>query len=362
VDHHLFETGELQQPVLVSVQTTPSDGGEVVNAIVEREIEAYGLRTPLQSKSDNGSGNQDDTDRYTPALRIELDGAETLVESTGESFWDTSSLLVFDNLMDDDLRRRLLDVVNGKPASPSPDWNDVQDGPDPNRWIRGGLLDVPDDSEEAVDEEEQAASSCWGLPTEAIEDLCFGTHPAIQDFEAILTKLFPQFVVCRLPEAVYGDSVSPLTANAPVAGEESLYDYHIDGDPLQTPPSPWTDVYGRYPNRAPGKPRFVSCIVYLNEEWQAEQWGAPTKFFDPPTQESYELLPAPGRCVFLDQDLGHTVTPPNSSAGKRPRYSLVWKLVLHPKSEGQDMTDLSGNASSSWPEPILFGSAAMRSN
>ncbi|OEU17784.1 hypothetical protein FRACYDRAFT_268800 [Fragilariopsis cylindrus CCMP1102] len=137
---------------------------------------------------------------------------------------------------------------------------------------------------------------------------------------------------------------------------------------MSTPPSPWTDVYGRYPNRSRGKPRFMSCLVYLNEEWDGDTWGAPTRFYDPPTKESYDVLPRPGRCVIMDQDIMHTVVPPNSAAGNRPRYSFVWKLILHPKTDHQDMTNLSSSSSrvntsnnrsrSSWPEPILFGSAA----
>jgi hypothetical protein len=293
----------------------------------------------------------------------------------------------------------MLDVVNGRSSSSSSttvynnnDWNDVVNGPDPNRWIRGGIQDVPDTDDEDEDDDakdnnddEVASLGCWGLPPDAIEDICFKRHDAIDEFESILTDLFPQFVVTRLPESVYGECVSPLTANAPVAGENEdddgddnggggVYDYHIDGDPMSTPPSPWTDVYGRYPNRSPGKPRFMSCLVYLNEEWDGDNWGAPTRFYDPPTKESYDVLPRPGRCVIMDQDIMHTVVPPNSAAGNLPRYSFVVKLILHPKTDHQDMTNLSSSSSSSrvnksshrsrssWPEPILFGSAAQNAD
>jgi hypothetical protein len=373
MDHLIYGSGELRQPVLVSVRTPDEHRDENsiedgVGAILQSEIEQYGLRTPIHFNKDEKDDNSvgDETTMYTPAFRIEIDGAETHIDDSGETFWDTSSVVVFDELVNDDLRRRLLEVVNGK-SSDANDWNDVENGPDPNRWIRGGLQDIPDSDEDQGGKDEEQGLSCWGLPAEAIEEICFGQHDAIEEFESILTNLFPQFVVSRLPEAVYGECVSPLTANAPVAGEEGIYDYHIDGDPLQTPPSPWTDVYGRYPNRSPGKPRFVSCILYLNDEWDESEWGASTKFYDPPTNDSYEVKTRPGRCVFLDQDLGHTVTPPKPAAGKRPRYSLVWKLVLHPRTENQDMTDLSASSSSQtpsrspWPEPVLFGSAAIPS-
>ena len=157
----------------------------------------------------------------------------------------------------------------------------------------------------------------------------------------------------RLPEAVFGSTVSPLTANAPTS--QDTFQYHIDGDPNLTPPSPWTDIYGRYPNRIQGKPRFMSCLLYLNDEWH-DDWGAPTRFLDLPTDQYYEVLPRPGRCVLMDQDVTHTVVAPNESAGRnRPRYSLVWKLVLHPKVVDQDMTNLAGNRN--WPLSTLFGSA-----
>ena len=387
MDHLIYGSGELRQPVLVSVRTANRENDhsieDGVDAIIETEIKQYGLRIPVHSNNKINNSNKDDpvdgdggaeTTMYTPTLRIEIDGAETHVGDSGATFWDTSSVVVFDELVNDDLRKRLLDVVKGKDASAdadADDWKDVENGPDPSRWIRGVLQDVPDteDDKGGDDNSEEQTLSCWGLPAEAIANICFEQHDAIEEFESILTDLFPQFIVSRLPEAVYGECVSPLTANAPVAGEDGLYDYHVDGDPLQTPPSPWTDVYGRYPNRSPGKPRFVSCLIYLNDEWDESNWGAPTKFYDPPTNESYEVSPRPGRCVFMDQDLGHTVVPPKPAAGKRPRYSLVWKLVLHPKTDHQDMTDLSSSPSSSspvpsrsrWPGPVLFGSAAMRS-
>mmetsp|Transcript_18684 Transcript_18684/g.52258 ORF Transcript_18684/g.52258 Transcript_18684/m.52258 type:complete len:555 (-) Transcript_18684:4275-5939(-) len=365
MDHLIYGSGELGQPVLVSVRTasdavTENEYG--VQSIVENEIDQYGLRIPVHGGSDSNenakSNDSSEGSTYAPTLHIAIDGAETQLDGTGETFWDTSTVLVFDDMVTDDLRARLLEVVKGK-KSADDNWNDNEQGPDPSRWVRGGLQDVPgeEDGETKDQNGEETTTSCWGLPGEVIEEICFREHDAIQEFESILTNLFPRFLVSRLPEAVYGECVSPLTANAPVASEDGLYDYHIDGDPLQTPPSPWTDIYGRYPNRSPGKPRFVSCLVYLNEEWDGANWGAPTRFYDPPTGESYEVTPAPGRCVIMDQDVGHTVVPPRAAAGKRPRYSLVWKLVLHPRTENQDMTDLLPHSRAEWPEPVLFGSA-----
>jgi len=47
--------------------------------------------------------------------------------------------------------------------------------------------------------------------------------------ETILSNLFPDFTVSRLPPTVLGHDITPLTANAPTAVD--VFDYHIDADP-----------------------------------------------------------------------------------------------------------------------------------
>ncbi len=76
--------------------------------------------------------------------------------------------------------------------------------------------------------------------------------------------------------------------------------------------------------------------MYLNDEWN-DEFGAPTEFLDPPTNETYQVYPRPGRVVMMDQDITHTVVAPNEVAGSNPRYSLVWKLIIHPKESRQSM-------------------------
>jgi hypothetical protein len=352
MDEIIFEQETpLKQPILVSIQSNlpkkPNQSNEIMHSelnlehIVQSHVEEFEMKVPLPQ-------SYQPIDITIPTLQIEVDGA--MVTHAGEHFWDTSSILVFDDMVDDSLRSRLLKVVNGidddDDDNDEDEWDDAENGPNPDRWIRGGLVDIPD----------QEGDRSFGLSEDGIEDLCFQHHDAIEDFEMILSSLFSDFVVARLPEAVFGSSVSPMTANAPTSEDSNTtFQFHIDGDPNQTPPSPWTDVFGRYPNRAPGKPRFMSCLVYLNDVWN-EDWGAPTRFLDVATDTPVDILPKPGRIVLMDQDITHTVTPPNPSAGKRPRYSLVWKLILHPKERQQDMKKLSGNKSS-WPEPTLVGSA-----
>ena len=342
----------LSQPVLLSIQKDLPENlarEEIVAMLAERiehEVQQYEMNVALPSNLDMQNNS------YVPSLRVELDGAE-VTSADGNTFWDTSSLLVFDNLVNEDLRKRLLSVVLGNNNSDS-EWNDAKNGPDPRRWARGGLLDIP--AADQKKEDDGLNGLCWGLREEAITELCFEHHDALEEFEVILSNLFPQFTINRLPEAVLGSGVSPLTANAATFGDR--FDWHIDADPNLTPPSPWTDIYGRYPNRCRGKPRFMSCLIYLRD-WNPDEWGAPTRFLDVATETHYNIEAIPGRMVIMDQDITHSVVAPLQAAGKCPRYSLVWKLILHPKRRGQDMADLA--LSRDWPEPILLGSAAKES-
>mmetsp|Transcript_38046 Transcript_38046/g.83544 ORF Transcript_38046/g.83544 Transcript_38046/m.83544 type:complete len:443 (-) Transcript_38046:98-1426(-) len=355
----------LRQPVLLSIHQNDGESSALSNddGIVERlatsiqnEVKEYEMNASLPYNPDSPPAKD-----YVPALHVEVDGAQVAdpTITDGTTFWDTSTVLVFDDLVTDDLRRRLLDVVLGRNDSTSsiPAWDDAKNGPDPRRWVRGGLLDVPTDEQMEPSATDSEDGSCWGLKDEVISELCFEHHDAIQEFETILSDLFPQFTISRLPEAVLSASVSPLTANAATFGDH--FDWHIDADPNMTPPSPWTDVYGRYPNRCRGKPRFMSCLIYVSDDWNEHEWGAPTRFVDVATDTAHDVEAKSGRVVIMDQDITHSVVAPREAAGRRPRYSLVWKLILHPKQQqhgGQDMTDLANKRE--WPEPILVGSAA----
>ena len=346
IDQLLYdESSPVNQPILLSILQEDSPVLQkldvLVEALIRTEIDQYSLAERIEGSS--STAREID---FFPADFVHIDGAMVMDPSNGVESWDTSSLLVFDNLVSKDLRRRLLDVVLGDES-----WDDIKDGPNPNRWVIG-LTDIPEDNNRDNSGEEEYGG--YGLSDEATEEICFEEHDAVQEFEAIVASLFPQYAVSRMPEAVLGGSVTPLNANAPIHGNQ--FDYHIDADPYFAPPSPWTDVYGRYTNRLQGKPRFMSCLVYLNDEWNYDEWGAPTRCLDVATDTSYDVHPKPGRVLLMDQDITHTVVAPEAAAGKRPRYSLVWKLVLHPRTSNQDMTDLSG-PHEGWPEPKLIGSA-----
>ena len=272
------------------------------------------------------------------------------------------------------LRQQLLSLF-----SVDSSW-DAETGVDERMWERGVFNDVAVAANEMAEEEhssefgeEQTDGSrpCprdgagWGLRAEAVDTLCREPPPApIVELQSRLVKLLRaanggrDVTICRMPPAVLGDSVTPLAGNAPVAADEGLYGWHIDADPALLPPSPWTDVFGRYPNRWPGKPRFVTALVYLNGRWD-EAWGAPTRFLDPPTEQVLSVAPQPGRVVLMDQDITHAVTAPHASAGpSRPRYSLACKLVLHPATAAAQTVRLV--EVEQWGDPVTFGSAAMR--
>jgi 2OG-Fe(II) oxygenase superfamily len=355
------------QPILLSVEWMSSLSDDTtsdrLSALIDCQISDYGLKEPMENQHDSELSTffkMPTDDSYVPTLRYEVDGAPVFDLGFDEPnvVWDTSSFVVWDKLVSGDLRRQLLATVLGQESDDGNEklWDDIALGPDPSRWVAGTLFDLPTEGD-AIEAPHSAEGLSFGLSDEALDELCSLSPPdAFQEFEAILVNLFPDFVVSRLPEAVLGACVTPITANAPCAGQ--LFEPHIDADPCYAPPSPWTDVFGRYSNRSTGKPRFVSCIVYLNEEWHSSDWGAPTRFYDVATDTAVDIEAKPGRVVIMDQDITHSVVAPLLAAGKRPRYSLVWKLILHPKRLNQDMR--RSFCAPFWPEPIRIGSAKRR--
>lgn len=319
---------------------------EIAIAAVEEArcnvIDEYGLRQPVEELPlDDWEPSQ-----AVPVVNALIDGAPF------DWGWDASSVVALDGVVDEDLRADLLSLLAG------PDYAaDAERGADPQIWQDGVFSDTM---------QNRAVGAGLGLDPSCLEELCAGppdgaSPPPVLRLQARLAKLVraaneERVDVCRMPQSCLGEEVTPLAANAPKASDGAeCYGWHIDADPALLPPSPWTDCYGRYPNRAPGKPRFVSALVYLSKEWQWPDWGAPTEFLDPPTGEVLAVPPAPGRVVLLDQDISHSVTAPNPAAGERPRYSLVLKCVMHPRAGPTQRVAL---ARDEWGAPLCVGSAA----
>jgi hypothetical protein len=117
---------------------------------------------------------------------------------------------------------------------------------------------------------------------------------------------------------------------------------------LLHPKSAFAEAYGgNYANRATYeknknekariKPRFISLLVYLNDEWDPE-WGGETKFLDEDSQIGLLVAAKPGRVVLFDSDVKHsacaTTMPPRddeSNNKNKKRFSLVMKLIALPK-------------------------------
>ena len=318
---------EFEQPMIVAAL----DGdAPTLDAAVRAHMDAYALDTPVATRPTSW-----EPERASPVLNVELDGAEV------DGRFDVSSVVAVDGIVDDALREALLELLGGG------------EEPHPEFWEQGVFTDTTTGD---------AGRGGYGLRAEALEALCADEPPpaAIVELQSRLAKLIAaanaeSVVVARQPEAALGGEVPPLAGNAPCAADAAdAYSWHVDADPLQLPPSPWTDAFGRYPNRAPGKPRFVSALVYLNPAWEAE-WGAPTRFLDCGSGDVLEVPVAPGRVVLLDMDVSHSVTAPTAAAGERARYSLVFKLVLHPSGGEAAIADPR------WGAPVRFGSAVLPS-
>lgn len=68
--------------------------------------------------------------------------------------------------------------------------------------------------------------------------------------------------------------------------------------------SPWRDAFGSYMNRTPGKPRFVTLLLYLDADWPNEFDGE-TLFMDCATSTGVFVRPKLGRAILMDQDITH---------------------------------------------------------
>lgn len=329
-----------------------------IDAALSAHEEAWGLRRPLATAASTWH-----VDEASAVMNAVLDGA-----TLSDGRWDVSAAVAVDGLVDEPLRAALLALLH------SPGW-DPERGADPQAWSAGALSDLPVEAGSEPASEEGPAThrgSGLGLQHDALRRLCQEeldedededgkTPQAVVELQTRLAAFFDAanaeaggVTSCRMPASTLGDGVTPLAANAPCAADGDTFAQHIDADPSLLPPSPWTDAFGRFPNRSPGRPRFVTALVYLSPEWRWPEWGAPTRMLDPPTQSILEAAPAPGRVLLMDQDVTHSVTAPRPAAGVRPRYSLVLKLVLHPAPGTGAVPRISLPR---WGEPAAFGSA-----
>ena len=268
-------------------------------------------------------------------------------------------------------------------------------------WIREHLgVDIEDERRhggakpreslwERKTADDDLAEPTYGLRKESMDRLVRtmthreGVEPTtrLDEFHARLQALYPDWIVCHMPadalradeeasekpddslDAFAGGSArfrcDAFVANAAVHGDE--YRWHVDADPSSFPDScAWVRTYGDHVNGEPGKPLFVSAVVYVNSEWNENDWGGETHFMDVDSGIGATVRPRPGRVVLMDQDVTHRVSPPTRAAGGRARFSFVYKLVFFPK-KGDDADAAlweRGIARPEWGPPSPIGSAA----
>jgi hypothetical protein len=206
---------ELETPLLVAgcpAWSEEASATATVDSAVANHITAYGLRDPIAVDTEWEPHSAQLVSHWA------LDGA--IIETgPARQRWDVSEVAVWDGVVDEALRDSLLSLLRG------PSW-DAEAGADPRLWERGTFTDVSADVEE---EEGAQGGGGWGLSLEAIEALCAEPPPpAIAELQARIALLLgtandDSTSVCRMAGAVFGDEITPLSANAPVADDGDLF-------------------------------------------------------------------------------------------------------------------------------------------
>ncbi|GMH32424.1 hypothetical protein BSKO_00258 [Bryopsis sp. KO-2023] len=311
-------------------------------------------------------------------MNVCLEGA-VVPTNNDEVRFSFGHLVVLDDFIPDSTRQGLLDLITEK------DWKATQNPP-LAKWEK-----------ETCDQ--AGFPKTWGLKDECLAELAQGDHSALREIHARICKLYPEADIAHMPsesiqntavssaspetdpnavhenphtqrkepiprneseapgmENEHGTDINPrsvdcnaFVGNAPVYGDS--FQWHVDADPSSFPPSQWVDTFGTYFIGEPGKPLFVSLLLYLDKEWNRE-WDAETLFLDTPTDTGLFVRPKPCRAVLMDQDVLHRVSTPSKNAA-RPRFSLVWKLVFFAKSRGKTCCI----SKPEWGPPVYFGSA-----
>jgi hypothetical protein len=279
----------------------------------------------------NGDGDGDeDHSQSGDCMPLRLRPLATLSETA----WDPSSvsvalnaeigpsrgaIVVLDDLVGPDERAELLQFLRGA-ADVGPSSQ-----PPGDRWERRTSDYAPSGG--------GSLPPTWGLRRSLLRRLEHDPPRAVLEVQSRLCRLFPEYEISHMPELdgrAGGGSYSrtSFVANAAVTG--NCFQWHVDADPSALPASGWLDEHGAYPNGCAGKPLFVSLLVYCDEVWRSE-WDAETLFLETQSGTGFIVQPRPGRAVLMHQDVLHRVSCPSLLA-RRPRYSLVWKLIFSPRS------------------------------
>lgn len=255
--------------------------------------------------------------------------------------------VVLDQFFDEAMRTALLTLIT------APNW-DHSTGPGPlGKWVK-----VPDGP---------GLPDAWGLSLDALHAIEEQSRsmPVFAELASRLGKLYPEFTIASQPpnkhfvspsQSIRDDDVcGAFVANAAMPGQ--TFRWHVDADPSDFPEDcDWVRQYGQYPNTQPGKPLFVTLLLYLNPEWKRE-WAAETLFLDDSTEAGLFVRPKPYRAVLMEQHTLHRLSPP-SVVAPHPRYSLVWKLLFWPRRPHQECCTISlthPSPASTLPSLVHFG-------
>ena len=301
----------------------------------------------------------------------------------GEDHLDLSGLAVVDGLLSpQEASDLLVYLTDGDPSSPV----------EGEKWQRGAVVDY--DGGEKIDDGASTSSSpsissppSWGATPQFIDSLLSDPPPQLlaicSRLRALYSEQFAEILLCPDNDEM-SPGLTPLVLNAITAEDAPLLSPHVDADPLRSDPDgAWARAFGLYRNRSSTRneggnerrtfPLLATALLYL-QDWPFED-AAETLFFD--AEEvglGLAVRPQAGRVVISEQDVLHRIVPPRArrsrrrSSGSRsgaraeeeeeekeeeeeekeeeeeeekdsgssspspPRYSLVLKLALIPKT------------------------------
>jgi hypothetical protein len=273
-------------------------------------------------------------------MNLAIDETCNIVQSDGAVVKRTvANIVVVDNLFDEPSRVELLDFITAPHLPHSL-------GVPEDKWERSTGTHAP---------------PTWGLTDDVRHRLLLDANlAAVLEISSRLQRLYPEYVIGFVPDKRY--FARPSNAHSEpgcdaIVGIAATYgddfQWHADADPMSFPSCEWTRHFGHYCNHTPGKPLFVSLLLFLDRTWPPHM-NAETLFLDPDSDCGVFIRPRAYRAVLMDQDVQHRFSTPAPVAGARAQYSLVWKLVFVPRAADTVVT----LARPEWGRPCMFGSTS----
>jgi hypothetical protein len=260
----------------------------------------------------------------TVSLNVELN-ASTVAVSSGGTRPDVGHVVVLDNLFGEKENAEFLRMIVGSGGG-------GKRGPCP-----GGCDPCTCDVDQLP--------PSWGVKSALLTKLLDSDCEATVEVQTRLQQLYPEYTIAHVDESAVGVGVGarPHVVNAAVRGGD--YQWHLGADPRAL------DGFG-YPNREPGKPYFVTMLLYVNGGWP-RGWDAETFFLDTKSDSGVFVRPAQFRTVLVDQDVMYRMSAPSKLANGTPSYSIAWKLLFVPKDSAMPPSV----AKTDWGPSMRLGAA-----